>query len=304
MVGRRYAAVSKEQHAEGNSIATERANVIPPLSASGGRHLTEVKFETSLFGSASGVTVLDSPNFDRLERERSHLPVGPRCPVCGGAGQQYQAINLTACHNCGHIFQTDLNVTVAYDAEYAHQYDHRPVQKMSALRWQFIQRHLNLSAGSNILDVGYGNGAFLKHALSAGMNIFGIDVHTEDFGIPNVTFDTNFSFDLICFFDSLEHFTAFESIIKLRSRHVIVSIPNTPDFILTGPEAWRHFKPGEHLHYFSRRSLDLLLDGWGFPQKVADGFPEDELRGKLIVNRRQLDNIYTAIYTRREAPPA
>ena len=220
------------------------------------------------------------------------------CPVCHGLTQRLAVDNLSCCHGCHHTFQTDLNVSIAYDASYAHQYDFRPVTQMSDLRWNFIQAALDLQSASRVLDVGYGNGAFLKRAEAAGMSIFGIDLHTEDFGVPVVGFDTPQDYDLVCFFDSLEHLPDFAPIFGLNAHHVIVSIPNTPSFIQTKPECWRHFKPGEHLHYFSRTSLDMLMRIWGFSQRVVDGFPEDALRGKLVIDNTTLDNIYTVIYTR------
>lgn len=220
------------------------------------------------------------------------------CPICDEQCRHSTSDNLTRCDACQHIFQTDLNVTVAYDAEYAHQYDHRPVKEMSGLRWDFIQSHLGLSAGSRVLDIGYGNAAFLKYAQAAGMEIYGIDVHQEDFGVPVIDFDSKLNFDLICFFDSLEHFPDFDSVTKLRSNNVIVSIPNTPRRLLSSPTSWRHYKPGEHLHYFSQRSLDLFMANWGFPRRIADGYPEDNLRGKLTLDHEIVNNIYTAIYSR------
>ena len=231
-------------------------------------------------------------------------PVGHRksraavCPVCQGACVDHEVHNLSSCRVCRHTFQTDLRVTVSYDATYAHQYDLRPVREMSELRWRFIQSRLNLAAGSRVLDVGYGNGAFLKRAQAAEMSIFGIDLHSEDFGIPVVSFDTPQDYDLACFFDSLEHFPNFAPIFQLNTRNVVVSIPNTPDFMLTTPRRWRHFKPGEHLHYFSRSSLDDFMRNWGFSKLLAEGYPEDDLRGKLVIDGRTHDNIYTAIYTR------
>lgn len=224
--------------------------------------------------------------------------VGFSCPVCGASSRFHIAGSLSECSDCLHIFQTDLNVTASYDADYAHQYDHRPVQEMSELRWDFIQSHLKLPRGSRILDVGYGNGAFLKHARSVGMDIYGIDLHTEDFGVPVVHLGTEIHFDIVCFFDSLEHFPNLRPILNLRTENVIVSIPNTPSWLMSKPHAWRHYKPGEHLHYFSRRSLDNFMSAWGFGVKRADGYPEDSLRGKLNIGGQVVDNIYTAIYTR------
>jgi SAM-dependent methyltransferase len=205
---------------------------------------------------------------------------------------------VSSCLRCQHIFQTDLAVTVSYDANYARQYDLRPVREMSDLRWDFIQSRLHLPARSRVLDVGYGNGAFLKRARAAGMTIFGIDLHTEDFGIPVVEFDAPQDYDLVCFFDSLEHFPDFAPILRLNTRFAIVSIPQTPDFMLAAPRKWRHFKPGEHLHYFSTNSLDTFMRSWGFTGRLAEGNPEDNLRGKLAIDGKSYDNIYTAIYVR------
>jgi SAM-dependent methyltransferase len=221
-----------------------------------------------------------------------------RCPVCEGQSVFRHRNNLSHCRDCRHIFQTDLRVSAVYGSDYAHQYDTRPCGEMSALRWNFIQRWLRLPAGGRILDIGYGNGAFLKHARRHGMEVFGLDVHNEDFGIPTVDYNTGGDFDLICFFDSLEHFPEFDPLFGLRASNVIVSIPNAPDCLLETPEHWRHYKPGEHLHYFSRASLDVLMRKWGLDTKIADGFPEDELRGKLRLNCRAHDNIYTAIHAR------
>jgi len=226
------------------------------------------------------------------------------CPVCGALCTRHTHNNLSLCAACGHIFQTDLAVTISYDACYAHQYDSRPVREMSEVRWNFIQSHLTLPVGSRILDVGYGNGAFLKRARDAGMRIHGIDVHSEDFGIPTVDFDTELEFDLVCFFDSIEHFPQFDPIFRLRAGSAIVSIPNTPPSLLAAPQAWRHYKPGEHLHYFSRTSLDRVMRRWGFTYKLTEGFPEDQLRGKLVIDQKPADNIYTAIYTRGKVSTA
>ena len=89
---------------------------------------------------------------------------------------------------------------MSYDAAYAHQYDSRPVKAMSDSAGTSFNPALICLLEVEILDIGYGNGAFLKHAESAGMSIFGIDLHTEDFGVPVVNFDTPQEYDLICFF--------------------------------------------------------------------------------------------------------
>ena len=236
-----------------------------------------------------------------MSRVNTASELNPMCPVCQAQRCRTCDHNLTVCSDCGHIFQTDLKVSASYDAAYAHQYDSRPVAAMSELRWDFIQLFLHLAPGSRILDIGYGNGAFLKHAENRGMEIFGIDVHKENFGIPVVDLSTDLSFDLICFFDSLEHIPDFSDLFRLRSRHIAVSIPATPDFVLQSPRQWRHYKPGEHLHYFRPPSLDRLMQRWGRFANIGSGHPEDRIRGKLARNGVLFDNIYTGIYSRRSA---
>ncbi len=175
---------------------------------------------------------------------------------------------------------------------------------MSRLRWEFIQQHLALRKGSKVLDIGYGNGAFLHHARHAGMEIFGIDLHGEDFGIPEVSYSSPVRFDLACFFDLIEHFSDFDGILRLNVEHVVLSIPDPPELLLSQPHRWRHYKPGEHLHYFSRDSLDLLIHRWGLTRKIAEGHPEDKIRGKLTIDNRTYDNIYTATYKRERGAKA
>lgn len=226
------------------------------------------------------------------------LAASARCPVCDCPDVTRHRNGLSQCQRCWHIFQTDLRVSAVYDAAYARQYDQRPHEEMSTLRWRFIQRWLGLSVGSRVLDIGYGNGSLLKHARAQGMEVFGLDVHGEDFGIPTVDYYTPQTFDLICFFDSLEHFVSFDCLFRLQAAYAVVSLPAPPDYLLDTPERWRHYKPGEHLHHFCRDSLDFLMGKWGLRHKLADGFPEDELRGKLHAEGRTYDNIYTAIYGR------
>jgi SAM-dependent methyltransferase len=218
------------------------------------------------------------------------------CPVCEAGAISTHRNNLSRCQRCRHIFQTDLRVSTVYDATYAHRYDARPHREMSALRWDFVRRWVPLRPGGRILDIGYGNGSFLKHARRHGMEVYGLDVHGEDFGVPTVAYDTPLAFDLVCFFDSLEHLPRFASLFALRAAHVIVSLPAVPAFLLETPLRWRHYKPGEHLHYFSCESLDMLMRRWRLPVKLAAGVPEDAMRGKLTIGGRVYDNIHTAIY--------
>lgn len=147
---------------------------------------------------------------------------------------------------------------------------------MSCLRVGFVK---GMIPEGKLLDVGFGTGAFIKTAQKAGFDAYGYDLHEEDCGVRRASLNGGNEWDVVTFFDSLEHFTDFQAIrdLALRARLVVVSVPKTPEDLLWNRD-WRHYKPGEHLHYFCERSLATLFS----PMRVlAVSDLEDTLRGKL-----------------------
>ena len=216
------------------------------------------------------------------------------CPVC--QSQAVSRINkfsgVAACAECDHMYQFEPIITAVYDARYAHKYDAYPCEAISKIRANFIER--SVPCIKSVLDVGYGNGSFLKEMRSRGCDVWGIDVHGEDFGVPEAAWDDRREYDLVTFFDSLEHFESFERLACLKSNAIAVSIPFRPPWFAKHPSQWRHFRPGEHLHYFSMKSLGHLMSNLGYVDFISSGFPEDAIRGKIGKH----NNIYTAIYRR------
>jgi len=179
------------------------------------------------------------------------------CPVCD-TWPTDEFGDLRRCPSCAHVFQLPAIVTAVYDADYVGRYAAYPTDEMSLLRVGFLKAHVSTG---RLLDVGYGNGAFLRTAQAAGFETFGHEIHGGDFGIDEVNIRTDSSlWDVVTFFDSLEHFPDFEVVRSLvrRSRFVLVSLPlYPPEF--PAIRTWKHYKPGEHLHYFSRESLRRLV---------------------------------------------
>lgn len=225
-----------------------------------------------------------------------------KCPICNSFDTLECSHKLSFCCNCNHTFQTDLKVTKVYDDAYIRPYNALHTEEMSKVRWDFIDEILELDPGSKILDIGYGNGAFLKYVQKLGMDVYGIDVHGQDYGIKEVTYDVDIEYDLVCFFDSLEHLPSFSPLFQLNMKNMVVSIPFVPPFFLGSPLSWKHYKPGEHLHYFSPNSLSYLvslLGGKYSLELMEDGFPEDDLRGKFYTfGGNVYDNIYTTVFSR------
>ncbi len=180
------------------------------------------------------------------------------CPVCDAETVQC-GVELQHCPDCDHIFQYPPAIRVNYDKKYIQdRYDAYPTtEAMSYLRLGFVKA---VAQQGRLLDVGYGNGAFVKAALRSGFDAYGNDVHGCDYGIREADLNHGDFWDVVTFFDSLEHFPDLGIIKDLsrRSRTVIVSMPARPENF-PADLSWKHFRPGEHLHYFSDRSLSRLF---------------------------------------------
>lgn len=212
------------------------------------------------------------------------------CPI-GGEIARAGTDGLSYCNACDYIFQSDSTVTQTYDKEYvASRYDLYPTAiPLAYLRAGFALAFVQDCHRPAVLDVGYGNGSFLKAIGQNGLAAYGIEIHKADYGIADASYEDDRAYDLITFFDSLEHFPHFDDLRKLRTRRIIVSYPQRPSWFPMRLD-WKHYRPGEHLHYFSLKSLDLLFGNF---ERVWCGNFEDHIRGRLPDGT---PNIMTAVY--------
>lgn len=216
----------------------------------------------------------------------------PDCPACGVKNMGGDVgHDLFRCFSCDHIFQHPPEITAVYDQKYiSDRYDTYDTATISYLRMGFLQAIAPPPA--KIIDIGYGNGAFIHAASKAGYNAFGSDVHGcgEKYNVRDVSIKDNSSWDVALMFDSLEHVANLSDVRNIchRSRVVIVSMPQRPsDFPDT--MKWKHFRPGEHLHYFSWSSLNEFMR----PKRcIVRTNLEDPIRG----SRGSEWNIFTSVY--------
>jgi len=86
----------------------------------------------------------------------------------------------------------------------------------------------------SILDVGYGNGDFLKAASKAIKNCYGTDITQgslpDSVKYLNWEQTTKEKYDVITFFDSLEHFEDIEFVKNLKCDYIFITLP------------WCHYK--------------------------------------------------------------
>lgn len=193
-----------------------------------------------------------------------------------------------------------------YDEKYVQdRYDAYGVQcdMMSYLRYGFIVGSTN-GKPQSILDVGYGNGSFLKICQSAGVETFGTDVshyplhHGKllDFRECQDKF-----FDVVTFFDSLEHFEDIGFLHNLKCNYVCISLPNCNynaiEKVDGGEHAdiyfknWKHRRENEHIWHFDIKSLDRTMQSCGY-SLVNFEYVEDVIRKST----EPFPNILTAIF--------
>lgn len=118
-----------------------------------------------------------------------------------------------------------------------------------------------------VLDVGFGTGDFLKACNWLGIVTTGCDLY-QDFlpeGSNFVEHPTQGTYDVITFFDSLEHFEQLDFVKNLSTEWVVVSLPwcHHPDDT-DWFSNWKHRKPDEHLHHFNHHSLTSWMHSQGF----------------------------------------
>lgn len=182
----------------------------------------------------------------------------------------------------GAIVQTDHRPFV-YDAKYSDTYN-LPAYKqgndiLQALRLGFAtaahQRKI-----SSIMDVGYGNGAFIEFALKHIPNVYGFDIT----GVPLLNgahkMPEFIKADVYTFWDVLEHFSSLDFLSHLDTETICVSLPYC-HFLTRGLDwmktQYKHLKPDEHIRHFNRFSLKLTMQHYGW-REVAYSTHEDIIR--------------------------
>lgn len=182
-----------------------------------------------------------------------------------------------------------------YDPKYVDTY-HKPEYKdksnqLMALRIAFLKGAVKQPIHS-LLDVGFGDGSFLDYCEGIVQNRFGTDVTGLDVprGCKKVELFDQYTYDVVTFWDSLEHFKDIDFLKYLNTKYVAISLPNM--CTIEQFETWKHRKPNEHLHFFDYQSLTTFMASQGYAY-VTHGYIEDKIRvGEL----KTQPNILTGVY--------
>lgn len=168
------------------------------------------------------------------------------------------------------------------------------------LRFSYMLGALGKTPKS-IVDIGYGNGDFLKVAADSKIeSVSGFDV-VHEFELPErVNLISDFSyvlnnyFEVITFFDALEHFDNLDFISNLNCDYVYVSLPWCHNFSDEWFKNWKHRKPNEHLFHFNLESITNLFKENGF-ELICSSDVEDLIRTPVDENSNILSCIFKKI---------
>ncbi|MBN2402004.1 MAG: class I SAM-dependent methyltransferase [Spirochaetes bacterium] len=215
-----------------------------------------------------------------------------KCLNCGS--NETSTINLeledmTICKNCGYG-RPSLQTSIQYDENYEKKYLAYPEAAINKIRLSFI------SEKGTILDYGCGSGSFVKAARQAGYVAYGYDINdfTADLRPPE-----GFQPDIITAWDSFEHLTDEQQIeffkIAENAKLIVLSVP---DFDTPKKDQrlgnWRHYRPKEHLHYYTPIALYFRFRRERFNFYFAC-HAEDKIRKAPWEN-----NILTAVFKKYE----
>lgn len=165
--------------------------------------------------------------------------------------------DLRLCLHRGVAYQKDMRAgAIAYDDAYHAHYKAlegtEVADKLNAGRVAMVARHA--ADGAKVLDIGAGSGAFVRSARAWGFEAAGFDVMpktVEHLKATGAWADSAEGFEVVTFWDSLEHIEDPETVFKhiARGALVVVAIPVFDD--LRAIRQSKHYKPGEHLYYFT-----------------------------------------------------
>jgi hypothetical protein len=208
------------------------------------------------------------------------------------AGRKYEMDKF------GVITQTDHRPYV-YDKAYSAIYDGREYKRNSE-RLQDLRLGFVLgSHGSpirSLLDIGYGNGAFINTAKQHVPYVYGYDIT----GVPldgAYVMPEIVKADVITMFDVLEHFPDCSFVADLPCETLVVSLPYC-HFHTEGLKwletKYKHLKSDEHIRHFTEWSLPAFLDQYGW-RPVAKSSHEDIIRKST----HGLQNIISMAFKRK-----
>ena len=221
------------------------------------------------------------------------MPTCVKCNLCGADDSQLLFIekgwHIVQCRRCGLVYANPRSssdeLREFYREGYSRVGPNYLAKRESKLRRarRELRKIARYKKEGELLDIGCGAGFFLKEAQKKGWDVFGVDLSQSMIEYAKKEFKLNLFagtlsqahfpanyFDIITMYDLLEHLEnplgTLKEIAKILKRDGLLLIV-TPDFgeraitQKTPPEDFR--TPPEHLYYFTRQSLQNMLNKAG-----------------------------------------
>jgi hypothetical protein len=163
---------------------------------------------------------------------------------------------------------------------------------ISYLRYGYLIAAIGKTPNS-LLDFGYGSGAFLDVAKKTIKNCYGYDIGEYDVPSGCLRIDDIFQshFDVVSFFDSLEHVNEIDFLNKIDCDYVIISLPECHYFSDEWFEGWKHRRENEHIWHFSKKALINFMKSQDY-ELINVSNIEDVVRTSL----NEYSNILTGVF--------
>lgn len=195
----------------------------------------------------------------------------------------------------GLIKQLEISKQKLYDISYIKErYDSYKISSvnMSYLRFGYLLGTIKTNI-KTLLDVGYGNGDFLTVASQLipkcyGYEINGYNIPKDCFFVEDIYKN---KYDVVCFFDVLEHFYDIYEIKNLQTQYIYLSVPECHYFSDEWFMNWKHRRENEHLWHFNLNSLENFMLEIGY-ELVASSNIEDIIRKSVDSNSNILSCIF------------
>ncbi|MFP5220115.1 MAG: class I SAM-dependent methyltransferase [Actinomycetes bacterium] len=211
------------------------------------------------------------------------------CPVCrapvGGDAFVVRGLRLTCCRSCGttHALEHADPATVYVDGYHSGVIDS---PAFASYVWQVERRRARRVArlgGRRLLDVGCGTGRFLEAVAGVGLEPTGLEpvaataAGARERGLDVLTGQLHDAvpggWDVVTAFHVLEHLPDVPEALQLLKQlvrpggHLVVEVPNWRSMCRhEAGDSWSLLGPGEHVTFFTRRSLRAALQSAGFEE--------------------------------------
>lgn len=195
----------------------------------------------------------------------------------------------------GVIKQIEIKEKKQYDQDYIetryNTYGEKGMQ-MAFLRLGYLISSVN-KIPESVLDIGYGNGDFLKACSTIIKKCYGNDV--SGYQIPDgCTFVKDIfseKYEVVTFYDVLEHFENINFVKDLKTDYIVISVPWCHYTSDSWFKNWKHRREDEHLYHFDNKSIVNFFKENGF-ELVNLTNVEDSIRK----NKSEEFNILTCVF--------